>query len=97
MVASKLDVPYTFFAMKPLKKGLNIAKNSMKIESENIAVVGDQIFTDVLGANISKMFSILVKPIAEKDIFITVIKRPLERHIIKQYEKSINGGENNVF
>lgn len=93
MVASKLGIPYIFFAMKPLKKGLNEAKNGMNIPNENIAVVGDQIFTDVLGANRCKMTSILVKPIAEKDIFITVIKRPLEKYIIKQYEKTTNGGK----
>ena len=93
MVASKLGIPYTFFAMKPLKKGLNEAKKNMNISSDNIAVVGDQIFTDVLGANRCKMFSILVKPIAEKDILITVIKRPLEKYIIRQYKKSTNGGK----
>lgn len=94
MVASKLEIPYTYFAMKPLKKGINEAKRNMNIPSKNIAIVGDQIFTDIIGANRCKMFSILVKPISEKDIFLTVIKRPLEKYIIKQYEKSTNGGKN---
>ena len=50
--------------------GLNKAKNIMGLKSEEVAVVGDQIFTDVLGANRCKMFSILVEPIKEKDILI---------------------------
>ena len=62
-------------------------KKILKLESENIAVVGDQIFTDVIGANRCGMFSILVKPIEEKDYLLTRIKRALEKFIIKRYEK----------
>lgn len=32
-----------------------------------------------------KMFSILVKQVGEKDIFITKVKRPIENAIIKKY------------
>ena len=52
-------------------------------------MVGDQILTDVIGANRSHMFPILVKPIDEKDIWITKIKRPLENKIINNYQKNI--------
>lgn len=88
-VAEKLDMPYFYFGMKPLKYGFKKAKKILNIENKYIGVVGDQIFTDVLGANRSKMFSILVKPIAEKDIWITVLKRPIENKIIESYKKSI--------
>ena len=59
----------------------------MGLNNENIGVVGDQIMTDVIGANRCKMFSILVKPIDKKDIPLTMIKRPLENVIIKSYLK----------
>lgn len=87
-VAKIIDVPYIFFAKKPLKSGFLRAKDLLKLDNENIAVVGDQIFTDVLGANRCEMFSILVKPIQEKDDLLTRIKRPLEKYIIKRYEKA---------
>ena len=87
-VAKIIDVPYIFFAKKPLKSGFLRAKDLLKLDNENIAVVGDQIFTDVLGANRCEMFSILVKPIQEKDYLLTRIKRPLEKYIIKRYEKA---------
>lgn len=87
-VAKLLNVPYIFFAKKPLKIGLNRAKKIMDLQSNEIAVAGDQIFTDVLGANRCKMFSILVEPIEEKDIFITIIKRPIENAIKKRYLKN---------
>lgn len=86
-VAKELDVPYFHFAKKPFKSGFNKAKETMNLKSENIAAIGDQIMTDVIGANRCKMFSILVKPIKEKDILITRLKRPIENCIIKSYLK----------
>lgn len=86
-VAETLDVPYFHFAKKPFKFGFLKAKEKMQLESENIAAIGDQIMTDVIGSNRCKMFSILVKPIMEKDIFITRVKRPIENWIIKSYLK----------
>ena len=85
--AKTLDIPFIYFAKKPLKSGLNKAKRNMELPNEQIAVVGDQIFTDVIGANRTKMFSILVKPIDEKDIWATKIKRPIENKIIQKYLK----------
>ena len=94
MVADKLDIPYISFGMKPLKRGLNKAKKILGLKNEEIAVVGDQIFTDVIGANRNKMFSILVKPLETKDILITRIKRPFEEAIIKKYIKQRGEKEN---
>lgn len=89
-VAKKLGIPYIYFAKKPLKGGFKRAKAILKLENEQIGVVGDQIMTDVIGANRSKMFPILVKPIDEKDIWITKIKRPIENKIIERYKRSKN-------
>ena len=89
-VAEKLDVPYFHFAKKPFKSGFLKAKKQMGLDAQNIAAIGDQIMTDVVGSNRCKMFSILVKPIKEKDLLITRIKRPLESWIIKSYLKKIN-------
>lgn len=86
-VAQMLDLPYLYFATKPLKRGFKKAREQLGLENEKIAVVGDQIFTDVMGANRNKMFSILVNPIAKKDIWITKLKRPLEELIIQSYVK----------
>lgn len=87
-VAKKIDIPYIYFAKKPFKSGLNKAKKILELESNQIGVVGDQILTDIIGANRCKMFPILVKPINEKDIWITKIKRPIENKIIKNYQKN---------
>lgn len=86
-VAKIIEAPYIFFGKKPLKSGFLRAREILKLKNENIAVIGDQIFTDIIGANRCKMFSILVKPIEEKDYLITRIKRPIEKFIIKRFER----------
>lgn len=88
-VANALEIEYIYKALKPLKKGLRKGIELLDLPNENIATVGDQIFTDVIGANRLQMFSILVQPIAKKDIWITRLKRPIENFIIKKYKKSL--------
>lgn len=88
MVANKLKIPYIYFGMKPFKRGFKKALKILEEENKDTAVVGDQIFTDVIGANRCKMFSILVEPIDKKDLLITKIKRPIENFIINKYKKS---------
>ena len=87
MVADLLGIEYIKFAMKPLKRGFKMAQKELGIPFENIAAVGDQIFTDVIGSNRVKMFSILVKPLDKKDLWMTRFKRPIEELVIKSYLK----------
>ena len=87
-VAGKIEVPYLYFAKKPTKRGFIKACQLLNLKNENVASVGDQIFTDVIGANRCHMFSILVKPIDKKDYLVTKVKRPFENFVIKQYLKS---------
>lgn len=92
-IAKILDVPYIYFGKKPLKMGFKKAKKELKEESKNIAVVGDQIFTDVIGGNRCKMFTILVEPINEKDFWYTRWKRPIENKIKEKIRKMQKIGE----
>ena len=86
-VAEKLDIEFSYFAKKPLKTGFKKAQKIINEKPEKIGVVGDQIFTDVIGGNRCKMFTILVEPIASKDIWITMIKRPIENAIKNKYKQ----------
>lgn len=87
-VAEKLKIEYEYFGKKPLKTGFKKVQKKIQEKAENIGVVGDQIFTDVLGGNRCKMFTILVEPIAEKDIWVTLLKRPIENAIKNRYKKT---------
>lgn len=92
-VAKKLEIPYEMFAKKPFKKGFQKVQQILNIKPENIAVVGDQIFTDILGGNRCHMFTILVDPVDKKDYWYTAWKRPIENKIKKKIVK----GEIHVF
>ena len=86
-LANMLEIPYFYFAKKPLKGGFKKAKKLLNLSEKNIAVVGDQIMTDIIGAKRCQMYAILVKPLKERDIFITKIKRPIEKWILKKYKQ----------
>ena len=84
-VAKLLNIEYLYLGLKPLKFGFKKAIAKLDIKPEKIAAVGDQIFTDVIGANRCGLFPILVKPISTKDLWITKWKRPIEQKIIDNY------------
>ena len=86
-VAKKLEIPYKFFAKKPAKKGFLEIQKELNINAENIASVGDQIFTDVVGGNRCNMFTILIDPVSKKDYWYTAWKRPIENLIKKKIKK----------
>ena len=91
-VAKALNIEYLYLGLKPLNRGFKKAIAKLGLQPENIAAVGDQIFTDVIGANRCGLFSILVKPVSNKDFLITKIKRPIEQKIINNYIKKTNEG-----
>lgn len=80
-IVKQIDIPYQHFAMKPLKRGFKKAQKALGEKSENIAIVGDQIFTDIVGGKRCHMYTILVDPIKEKDFWYTAWKRPIENKI----------------
>lgn len=85
-VANSLSIPYSYLAKKPFKSGFLRVQRELKEKAENIGVVGDQIFTDIIGGNRCNMFTILVDPIDKKDYWYTAWKRPLENKIKENYK-----------
>lgn len=89
-IAKMLDIPYVRFSIKPTKIGLKKAKKILGVNnSENIAEVGDQLFTDVLGTNRMNMFSILTEPLCEEKVKINNLKRKLEKKVLKSQKNKI--------
>ena len=64
---SSVHVKYIYKAGKPGVKGYQKAMEQMGTTTETTLFVGDQIFTDVYGANRAGVYSILVKPIAKHE------------------------------
>ena len=72
-----------YFAMakagKPKKVGFQMAQKEMKLEKEEVAMVGDQIFTDVYGAKRCGFYAVLVEPIESIENGFFYIKRFFEK------------------
>ncbi len=83
--AKKLGLAFEADAKKPLPGGYRRAALAMGLAPRQTAVVGDQIFTDILGANLAGMASILVEPFQMEPFFRFRFKRFLERGILKRY------------
>lgn len=96
-IANLLNIEYFIFGRKPNIGGFLKAKKHLGLPVENIAVIGDQIFTDVLGANRMGMLSILVNPLQEKnDYFLMRWRRPIEEAVLAKYLKHIQEKEKNL-
>ena len=83
-IAKELNVEYEYNAGKPLLKGFKRVIEKSKFPKENILMIGDQIFTDVWGGNRIGVKTVLVTPINKKESFLTKIKRPFEKIILRK-------------
>jgi len=85
-LARELDIPAIWYAVKPRRRAFRRAMEQMDLSPGEVAVVGDQIFTDVLGGNRLGLYTILVDPISEKEFFWSRMMRQLERVVLKRLE-----------
>jgi len=63
LFAQALDVPYIGHAGKPKPASFRAAMERVGASREQTAMIGDQVFTDVLGGNLAGVATILVEPI----------------------------------
>ena len=80
----ELGVEAISFACKPkIKKYKKLLEEKHLNESE-VAMIGDQLLTDIVGGNKVGITTILINPVSSKDNFPTNISRLYERHIMKK-------------
>ena len=77
--AKILGLDYIADGAKPLKKGYQRCARALQIPCEQLCMVGDQIFTDVLCANLAGITSILVEPMQMENSWPFRLKRWAER------------------
>lgn len=92
MFCDAVDTPYIYKASKPSVKGYCNAMKLMRTDKDNTIFIGDQIFTDVWGANRTGIRTFLVKPIHPKEEIQIVLKRVLERFVLFCYRKRHKNG-----
>ncbi|MBR2319969.1 MAG: YqeG family HAD IIIA-type phosphatase [Clostridia bacterium] len=81
--AEKIGLPYYAHARKPLPFGFRAAAKQAGVHRKQCVVIGDQLFTDMLGANLAGMRSILLEPIQpETQQKFIVFKRKVEKPML---------------
>lgn len=83
-IAEQLSVPFTARAGKPMRGGFRDALTLFGLDGGSVAVVGDQLFTDVLGGNRIGAFTILVKPLSDREFFTTKLTRIVEKIMLRK-------------
>lgn len=82
-----LNLPMRYDAYKPLPKQAKLMLKRLGVDRRHAALMGDQIFTDVLCAHLAGMRAFLVPPIVDRADRGTRFKRRMERKILKRYYK----------
>lgn len=86
-IADELDLPYLAMALKPFPYGLRRSMRRMQFNPPGTAMVGDQVFADMMAGYFARVTTILVRPMhPEQEPFGTRLKRPLERWILRHCE-----------
>lgn len=83
-----LNLNFICKASKPTQQGYKKACDILNCKKNEMVMVGDQIFTDVLGGNIFDILTILVKPIDKKELWYIRVKRLPEKIVLHFYKKS---------
>ena len=84
--AQKIGLQYISLGLKPLPTGYLRGVNRLKEKRKNVAIVGDQMFTDILGGRAVGVKTILLTPIKPEDGWSFKIRRRLEKNIIGKYK-----------
>ena len=83
-VAKSLDLPIVTHAVKPLPFAFLRARHIIGAKRKSTLVIGDQLFTDVLGAHFLAMKAYMTCPLAQKDLKHTLMLRRLEKFFMKK-------------
>jgi HAD superfamily phosphatase (TIGR01668 family) len=92
-VAGIEEIPSVSRAIKPFKHPFRKAMKMMEATEKETAVVGDQIFTDILGGNRLGLYTILVDPMPGKEYWATeLLNRRLEKLVVARIKKENQPG-----
>ena len=80
-IAEALGATYVTGVSKPRRGGFRRAALQMGLELDQVAVIGDQLLTDIFGAKRLGVVAILVDKLAEREFIVTKFNRLVERVI----------------
>lgn len=79
-----LEVDCLANSKKPFKSGFLKILSQYRLEENQVAIIGDQLLTDIIGGNKVGITTILVNPISNKDAFWTKFNRFREKRVMKK-------------
>lgn len=82
-IGETLKVPSMDLALKPLPFAFWKSMESLGSKPENTAMIGDQLFMDILGANLLKIYSIYVKSMTPETFLPRIWMRQAEEWILR--------------
>lgn len=86
-IAEETGLETHSFSCKPFPFVFNKIKKKYGITGHEIAIMGDQLFTDILGGNLQGSLTILCEPLEKKDLFYTIPFRVVESLVFYIFEK----------
>ncbi len=84
--ANSIGLEYISLGLKPLPFKFFSSLKKLNVKRQQAAVVGDQLFTDSLGAHLSGIKAIILDPILLEDMLGFKIKRKLEKILYSLYK-----------
>jgi HAD superfamily phosphatase (TIGR01668 family) len=92
-IGDLLGIPWITRAGKPFPHAFHRAMTLLQADPAATAIIGDQVFTDILGGNLLGLHTILVDPLsAHESVFTRLLQRPLERWIGREPKVPGGGG-----
>lgn len=85
-----LGLPYIYDAKKPFISAIKKSMHRLDATPAQTALLGDQLFTDILAGNRAKLTTILVNPIEPKETPFFALKRKYEKIVLEQMKKEKN-------
>ena len=85
--ANNVNLPYFYMSMKPLPFKIIKAVKKLGFEKNEVALVGDQLFTDILGGNLAGIKTIWLDYIQIEDGWTFKFKRKIENILKKNYKR----------
>ncbi len=86
-ISHQLGVPAITRAVKPRKRPFRLALAQLGVEPHQVAVVGDQIFTDILGGKRMQLYTILIDPVSRQELGTTRVVRRVERRVLRRLSR----------
>ncbi|MGI5854167.1 MAG: YqeG family HAD IIIA-type phosphatase [Bacillota bacterium] len=88
LVAQKLGIPGVPRAIKPRRGAFEKALALLETSCDETAVIGDQLFTDILGGNRCSLYTVLTPPLSKREFIYTRIVRIIEKIVLNHMKRA---------